>query len=340
MVVSLDQPTTRRSGKSRPASATPVQVGTELREAREAMGSSLAEVHDRTGILWRELEALESGDLRKMPDRQIALVALHHYAVHLGLDEWPLARVIERNWWPSRATHPPTAISVASPCANPWAPMDTGRLILDPGDSATQAGGIREDPTATILGIGADVLYPSYRYPRQVDVAAPLPLRVAVWLVAVLLVVGGAGLAAKHGAASWLGDIHWGPAPTPTFAASQNTSGSIASSASKPEVVLVSSGIGSAAVSVRAAQFSVVLVPTARCWVQVTTASSAVPVFAGILQPGDEKIIDAVAGQLTVQLGAGGVTVQVQVRGQIVPGWSFRPSVAPAILSFASSPVT
>ena len=333
MGISLGERTLRRSGKRRRSPATPVQVGAELREAREGMGLSLAEVHDRTGILWRELEALEAGDLRKMPDRKASLVSLHRYAAYVGLDEYRLARVFERHWPQSTATHA-QVVSFASPAHNPWAQMDTGRPLLDPGENVTQAMGIREDPTAMMFGVGTGVLHPTYRYPRKVDLAAPLPLRVAVWLVALLVVVGGAGLAAKHGAARWLGDIGWGPAPTSTFAASQNASGTIASTASKPEVVLVSSGTASAAFSVRATQFSVLVMPAARCWVQVTTASSTQPVFAGILQPGDEKIIDAVGGQLTVQIGAGGVTVQVQVRGQTVPGWSFRPSVAPSTLSF------
>ena len=72
MGISLTERMVRRSVKRRRAPVTPVQVGAELRGAREVMGLSLAEVHDRTGILWRDLEALEVGDLRKMPDRQAA----------------------------------------------------------------------------------------------------------------------------------------------------------------------------------------------------------------------------------------------------------------------------
>ena len=297
------------------------------------MGSSLVEVHDRTGILWRELEALEAGELWKMPDRQIALLSLHRYAAHLGLDEWPLARVIERHWPPPMVTGVPTVVSFASPSHDLSIQMDTGHLRSDSSDGSPL---LTFNDTMQVPALGAAP--PRYVHSRKAVAAAPLPLRVAVWVVALLVVVGGAGLAAKHGAARWMADIHWGPAPTSTFASSQNASGTIASSASKPAVVLVSSGTASAAVSVRATQFSVVVMPTARCWVQVTTASSASPVFAGILQPGDEKIIEAVGGQLTVQIGAGGVTVQVQVRGQTVPGWSFSPSVAPFILSLSSMP--
>ncbi|MHB8681184.1 MAG: helix-turn-helix domain-containing protein [Acidimicrobiales bacterium] len=321
-------------GKATRSPVTPAQVGARLRETRQRLGLSLAEVHDRTGILWRELEALEAGDLRKVPDRQAGLVALHRYAAHIGLDEWPMARVLERHWPQSTSSYAPAVMSTTSPARGPGASMGAGFPVRDPVDSGTQADPITEDPTAMIFGVGTGALHSRYLHPRTAHGAAPVPLQVAVWLVALLVVVGGGGLAAKHGVARWLGDFHWGPAPTPTFAASQNVLGSVAAAASKPDVVLVSSGIASAVVSVRAPQFSVVIMPTAPCWVKVTAGSSAEPVFAGTLQPGDEKIIDAVGGQLTVQLGAGGVTVHVQVRGQTVPGWSFRPSVAPLTVSF------
>jgi hypothetical protein len=331
VVVSLGERTMRRRGEERRSPVTTGEVGAELREARKGVGLSLAEVHDRTGITWRDLEALEAGEPWKIPDRQSALVGLHRYAALLGLDGRPLARVLHEHW-PSMATRAPGMMPFASPASNPWAPMDTGYLTSDSGDGSRLS---TFNDTTRVPALGT--VPPRYPYARKVVVAAPLPLRVAVWLVALLLVAASVGLAAKHGVARWLGDIHWGPAPTTNIAASQNASGTIASSASKPVVVLASSGTGSATVSVRAAQFSVVVVPTAPCWVQVTASSSIPPVFAGILQPGDEKVFDAVGGQLSMQIGAGGVTIQVQVHGQTVPGWSFRPSVAPSILNFAST---
>ncbi|MHB8439983.1 MAG: RodZ domain-containing protein [Acidimicrobiales bacterium] len=295
-----------RNGKSRRSPATPAQVGSALREAREALGQSLAEVHDDTGIPWKALEALEAGDIRKMPDRQMALVGLHLYAAHVALDEWPLARVLERSW-PEPTPNPQPATRFVTPSAGAsWDPVGTGRA----------GGGL---------------------YPRTVVMPAPLPLRLAVWLVALLVAVGAAGLAAQHGAAHWLGEIRLGPAPVRPFATSQNASGTVASPATRAVVVLASSGPTSDAVSVRATQFSVVVETAARSWVQVSTSSGVAPTFAGMMQAGDVRVFDAVGGKLSMQIGAGGVTLRVRVGGQIVPGWSFRPPVAPLMLNFAST---
>jgi hypothetical protein len=311
--VSLDQRVMSCLGKRQESLATPVQVGAQLRQAREAMGSSLAEVHDRTGILWRELEALEAGHLSKLLDRQSALVALHRYAAHLGLDESPLAPVIERNWPRAWPTHAPVVMVRASPFNGRSAPMDTEHLN---SDSRYRSHLTTFNETMRIPAVGAG--QPRYAPPRKVAGTAPLPLRVSVWLVALLVILGGGVLAAK--------DIKWGTPPAHSLTVSQ----------SKPMVVLASSGAGSVDVGVRAPQFSVLVIPTAPCWVQATVPSSAGPEFVGTLQPGAEKTIDAVGGELIVQIGAGGVTLQVQVSGQTVPGWSFRPSVAPSTLNFSS----
>ncbi len=52
---------------------------------------------------------------------------------------------------------------------------------------------------------------------------------------------------------------------------------------------------------------------------------------------GATQAFPAVQGQLTVQLGASHVVVQVQIAGKTVPGWQFTPSAVPFTLNFAST---
>src|SRR5579872_3117269 len=170
MGISLDhQQTIGHRGRRQGSSATPIQVGAELRQAREAMGSSLAEVHDLTGILWRELEALEAGDLSKLFDRQSALVALHRYVAHLGLDEGPLARVIERKWPPSWPMHAPVVMVQASPSNDRLVPPDTEHLN---SDSRYRPHRPTIDETTRIPALGTG--HAGFARPRKVVGSAPL----------------------------------------------------------------------------------------------------------------------------------------------------------------------
>jgi len=310
MVVSVSDRTERRLGQRRRESpSTLAEVGAELRQARERLGASLVEVHEHTGLSWRELDALETGDLRRTMDRQGTVVGLHRYAAYLGLDGCRLARVLNE---PSEGTRHLSSIVGGSTHFS-------------------------EDVTAPIPRIGPGAPHPEHGQSRRREGSAPLVLRVAVWLVAILLVVGGGSLATTHGVARWLGDIRWGPSPTPAVAASQDVSATIGSSSPTPVAVLAPSGAGSVAVSVRALQFGVLVKPTAPCWVRVTTSSSATPLFVGVLPPGDNRTFDAANGRLSVEIGAGGVTLELRVRGHAKPGWSFKPSVAPLTLNFTSA---
>jgi hypothetical protein len=189
---------------------------------------------------------------------------------------------------------------------------------------------------------------------------APWILRAAVWVTAFLLVVGGAGLAVHHYRPQWLRAIHLehasrlAPPPGSTGStgntgangagSSGNTGGSPTgsagggSSASKNALVSTTqSGAGSATVSVRASSYSVVILAWARCWVQVETPQSFTPVFNSVLNAGQVQTFASSEGQLTLNLGASPVTVQVKVGGKTAPGWVFKPSNAPFVVNFAST---
>ena len=75
-----------------------------------------------------------------------------------------------------------------------------------------------------------------------------------------------------------------------------------------------------------AAQYTVVVQTLAPCWVLATTPNVSVPVLNATLPPGTTQVLTPVNGQLTLELGASGVNVEVQVKNKTVPGWSFKPT--------------
>jgi cytoskeleton protein RodZ len=64
-----------------------VDLGSELREAREAQGISLTEAEAATRIKERYLKALEANDWAALPTHVQARGFMRNYAVYLGLDE-------------------------------------------------------------------------------------------------------------------------------------------------------------------------------------------------------------------------------------------------------------
>ncbi len=62
------------------------ELGLILREAREAKGLSLAEVHERTRISSRYLEAIEEGNFAVLPGDVYIKGFLQNYADCVGLD--------------------------------------------------------------------------------------------------------------------------------------------------------------------------------------------------------------------------------------------------------------
>lgn len=83
-----------RRRSRRPSS--PEQVGAVLHAARARAGITLSDIHDRTGISWRQLEALEAGSLGAFPDDRSLLVALRRFADVVGMEADPLAEAVHR----------------------------------------------------------------------------------------------------------------------------------------------------------------------------------------------------------------------------------------------------
>ena len=337
-------------------------MGEALRDACQASSVSLTEINDRTGVPWKQLEALEAGNLSRFPDLRSAITAVRRYADLVGLDVERYERVVEEHWGTADAGFDPGAAPVnggggrgRSGYITTTAP--TGHLSRYPGDGTHLRAFTQTDEVPGIKRVEHPVANGHESHAALSDTGsfpaapaiytgvrpAPLVLRAAVWLTASLLVVALGGLAVQHYQPQWLTDIHLvRHNHTLTTATSGTTNGSSATSQPKkptrPALVsMTTTGTGSANVSVRASNYTVVVAAWAPCWTVVHSPQSFSPIFAATLQGGQVKEFNPTDGQLTVSMSASLVTVQVKVNGKAVPGWLFKPTSVPFLLNFSSA---
>lgn len=145
---------------ARNASAPSIQeLGALLRERREAMGASLAEVETATRIRQKYLAALESDEWDLLPGEVIGRGFLRNYATYLGLDP---TEVIERR----RAVADPSLAGALSNISA-GAPLPPMREVdYRPKDvairdepEAIEQREIRLGPIFTVLGLLALLLF-------------------------------------------------------------------------------------------------------------------------------------------------------------------------------------
>jgi len=168
---------------------------------------------------------------------------------------------------------------------------------------------------------------------------APGALRVLVWATALLVAVGAAGLVVHAVRPQWLSRLaisSGAPSSVSTALGTGSASAPAAPAAGRGTVSRSSTGPTSANFSVRASAFTVVISTRNPCWVEVTAAGTT-PEFASVVPAGARKTFTSDHGRLAVQLGAGGVTVQLQVGNKLVRGWQFTPTAAPFTMDFTAA---
>ncbi|HXX89855.1 MAG TPA: hypothetical protein VEI83_06515, partial [Acidimicrobiales bacterium] len=175
---------------------------------------------------------------------------------------------------------------------------------------------------------------------RQVVRPAAWPVRVLVWLTVILLVVAGIGLATAHFRPSWMRALHLARVPhTAHAAAGHVAAGPGPTSTTTPSAVTTGApGAAGTPVTVDTDQYTVLVETTAPCWVLASAPNGSTPILDATLPAGTKQVITPVNGQVSVELGASGVAVQVQIKGKTVSGWSFVPSSAPVTLLFSGTP--
>ncbi len=345
------------------------EIGRLLRDAREERGLDLLAVHDQLSRPITQLEALEQGDLSRLPDQALALSTLRRYAVFLGLDGDALAlRMIDA--WSSRPPAGPSPNDtagvtnvVAAVTAGPdhlRAFTQTGQVPRVGAGSTAAPGGYGfgmapGPPTGTFPVVPHQEIRDSKRAVARARrrMRAPGPLKVLTWVVALLMAAVGAGLVIYQLRPEWLAKSHIlrVSAPASTAAGSSghsNTSGptgpSGTSAASVPPgsgsnnqglpVVTTTNTVTSANYSVNAKKFIVSIGTSGPCWVQVTGSDSPTPLIVGVQPPGKRLDFTADKGTtLTVQVGSSAVVVSVAIKTKVV--FFNAPRVTPFTYVFA-----
>jgi hypothetical protein len=220
---------------------------------------------------------------------------------------------------------------------DPLQPFTSTAQVPAVGRGAEPGFDPRFAPTGSVGAVG-----------RARRAPAPLGLRILLWLVALLLVVAGAGLAVAHLKPAWLSALRVGngtgstattspPRASSTTAAPSHRSSSGTSHHQTGGVQETSTGSTSATVSVPSAEYTVLVQAQHPCWVQATLPTSATPVFASVVPAGGQQTFHSANGRLALELGASGVTVSVTEAGKSTPAWHFSPAAAPFNLTFTST---
>jgi hypothetical protein len=329
--------TRRRDDEDNEAVSSAEEIGTLLRETREGKGLDLLAVHDRLSRPITQLEALESGDLDRLPDQALALSTLRRYAAFLGLDGDALAlRMIDAWSAPSPTTGVVTRNENGAAVTNVVAAVSTGpdhlRAFTQTGPVPKVRGG-----TATAVGnYGYEVATgpPTGTFPvvprqelrhskRAVAKArrkhrASKPLKVATWVVGGLVVLALAGSIIQSQRPQWLASAHilrvvgqdGARAAAGSPAAARRTA---------PSATVVATGTSgqTSTYSVDTRAFVVDVTTTGPCWVQVTSSGSSTPLVSGV-QPAGRKLSYPAQGTMTVQVGSSAVVVGITVKGKVV----------------------
>jgi hypothetical protein len=328
--------TRRRDDDDGEAGSSAEEIGTLLREAREERGLDLLAVHDRLSRPITQLEALESGDLERLPDQALALSTLRRYAAFLGLDGDALALRMIDAWSaaPSGsdgATRTDNRSAVTSVVASVSTGPDhlraftqTGPVPKVPGRSAAAAGNYGYEsatgpPTGTFPVVPRQELKQSRRAVAKARrrQKAPKSLRVTTWVVAGLLVLVVAGTIIQAQRPQWLVTAHItrvaGPGGT------RSTAGPSAAQGPTQVAVVVPTGTSgqTSSYSVATRAFVVDVTTTGPCWVQVTSSGSPTPLVSGV-QTAGKKLSFPAQGTMTVQVGSSAVVVGVSVKGKVV----------------------
>jgi transcriptional regulator with XRE-family HTH domain len=344
--------TTRRDGDGQDGeeATAPMSVGTRLRQAREGRGLDLLAVHDRLGRPITQLEALEADDMASLPDEALAVSVLRRYATFLGLDEDSLtsafrAQRVGSHDSPTRATPAVTSV-VAAVTAGPdhlraftetgEVPQVGGRVTSAAGTSGNYGYAVSVGPpTGTFPVVPRDDLRRSRRQVARARrrMHAPTLLKVVTWMAVVLVLAVAAGLVLTVANPRLLANAHILRVAPPGSAASgaRSPAGTPPTGRQAFPVQPAGSTSSNAAYTVATPKFTVVVATSGPCWVQVTSASSPVPLVSGV-EPAAKVLTYPAVGAMTVEVGSSAVLVGVTIKGR--NAFTDKPKSAPFTYTF------
>jgi len=313
------------------------EIGRLLQTSREERGLDLLTVHDRLGRPITQLEALETGDLAALPDQALALSTLRRYAAFLGLDGDALALRMIDAW----SVVPPSPKSGGvhdsgtATVTNVVTAMTTGpehlraftqtgevprvggsSIGVAAGSNAYGYGLVTGPPTGTFPVVPKHDLKKSRRAMAKARrrFHAPPVLKVATWVCAILMgvVAVGFGLLRWNSKALVQAHILRVEQPgTPQLGTGGGATVAAASADHAPtKVVLTSVNDLSSTYTVGTSRFILDLSTSGRCWIQITSSNSPIPLISGV-QPAGKILLYPADGTMTVQVGSTAVKVGV-----------------------------
>jgi cytoskeleton protein RodZ len=224
-----------------------VNVGHELRHARERQDMSLQQLSRITKISPRVLQVLEASDENRLPARVFTRAFVRSYALEVGLDP---DDIVPRYFEQFQDTAPAIPPEIERPPEPPPRAISTAGYLLSAGRMLQGRFGTASVLTSVVVTIV--VLAMQRREAPSSGASAPQPPAVAT-----------AGFAP----------------------ATQAQPAAVGTSGSTPAAVDA---------------LHIVVAPTGPCWMQATV--NAIPVFAGMLNAGDRRTIDA-PSEVTLRVG-------------------------------------
>jgi len=150
---------------------------------------------------------------------------------------------------------------------------------------------------------------------------APTFLRVAVWALAVLVVIGGAALIVEHYQPSWVNPIRHvvGPPGLLASTAPDGRGGSHpATTVPSNRFTETAHGFNTATYSVPGAPYVLEIKTTQRCYMQVKSVATGAFLFDNTLGAGVSQPVSVPSGSATVEAFAGGSSLSVNLNGTSV----------------------
>jgi len=180
------------------------EVGMALRDARERSDLAMADIHDRTGISWAHLEALEDGDFARFPDQLTAFSCLGRYADLFDLDANAMTTALKGEWPEDTLADALRGDVPSCLASSPSAGLAPSDLLT--GAFNSESSWLASDKTSQFPRMVTAPLALRGRYSARTGVfsavhtpplTAPvsLGLRLAVWFTAMLVAVGAVALA-------------------------------------------------------------------------------------------------------------------------------------------------
>ncbi len=178
------------------------ELGVLLKQERERRGLTVRDVMDSTKISRRNLNALEDGEVKLLPHPVYLKGYVRNYARLVGLDAEPLVCVVDEQWDGDSAyaaQKPAPAVPEAAPSALSVLASAQGEItpprLSTPGTPEAASGHATEQAATAQPPAGESEPEQQCRPGKPVELSPRPRKRLWPWILLLLLICGGAGIA-------------------------------------------------------------------------------------------------------------------------------------------------